>query len=150
MEVSQILSKDEWIHKMSSIHMKTGSTIKKGWVIVLSYTVDGSGKHPAWQMKSWTEDRGFNNEMITCNTLYIVCFYKLSAFRNLGSVTMAVWQLGSALMFLAPVTTEEGRGLYRVSWSCPLLAAALRRNVLARLQLQHYGEQTLHLIWAAQ
>lgn len=77
--------------------------------------MDGSGKHPAWQMKSCAKDSGFNNDTITCNTLYIVCFYKLSVFRNLGSVAMAVWQLGSALMSLAPVTTEESLGLYRVS-----------------------------------
>lgn len=53
--------------------------------------------------------------MITCNTLHILCFYKLSVFRNLGSVAMAIWQLGSALMSLAPVTTKERLGLYRVS-----------------------------------
>lgn len=150
MEISQILFKDEWINKISSIYMKTASTIKKGWIIVLSYTVDGSGKHPTYQIKSCTKDREFNNEMITCNTLHILCFYKLSVFRNLGSVAMAIWQLGSALMSLAPVTTKERLGLYRVSWSCPSLAAALRKNVLARLRLQWFGEHTLHLIWAAQ
>ena len=72
-------------------------------------------KHPTYQIKSCTKDRGFNNEMITCNTLHIVCFYKLSVFRNLGSMAMAIWQLGSAPMSLAPVTTKERLGLYRVS-----------------------------------
>lgn len=47
-----------------------------------------------------------------CTQMSLVCFYKLSVFRNLRSV--ALQQPGFALMSLACATTKESIGLHRV------------------------------------
>ena len=61
---------------------------------------------------------------------------------------MALMQLSSALMFLAPEPPKAERIV--LNRTGPALAAALGRAGPAPHLLKHSGERVLHLTWAAQ
>ena len=62
---------------------------------------------------------------------------------------MALLQLWSMLLSMAPDTAEGREDRAVQSWPCPSLSATLEELVLPPHQLQHSGEQVLHLTWAA-